>query len=95
MDTRQSLHALSSSLRDVLDSIVTFSPHTQKPPIIDASIDNLGGGGFSDDTPRQGSIRGLRRYKESVKRDLDVLEKVGASLSASTEHNTEEPAVSQ
>lgn len=74
MDGHRDLEALRIKLRDVLASITAFNPPVAHPPIIDASADN------SDDGPKHDSIRGLRKLKESVKRDLDILEKVSISF---------------
>ncbi|KAI0697354.1 hypothetical protein BC835DRAFT_1270412 [Cytidiella melzeri] len=70
MNGHTDLHALRSQLRDVYASITTFRPPVAHPPIIDSSVDLVNGDG-----PRQDSVRGLRKLKESVRRDLDILEK--------------------
>ncbi|KAI0089623.1 hypothetical protein BDY19DRAFT_889252 [Irpex rosettiformis] len=83
MDIHRELHVLRTELRDVFASMAAFNPPVVQPPIIDASADN------NDDGPRQDSIRGLRKLKESVKRDLDILEKFLANP-----NNAQTPALS-
>ena len=68
------LHRLRKQLREMLDSMSIFVPATQKPPIIDSSFDLSGHAG--EDAQRRDAIRGMRSLKDTVKRDLDVLEKV-------------------
>lgn len=75
------LHRLRLRLREILESIHTFEPPIRLPPVLDASLAN-------DDPTRMGSVRpaekamlpGFRGLEESVRRDLDVLTKVGASV---------------
>lgn len=76
------LHRLRSRLQEILDSIHTFEPPIRSPPVLDASLTN-------DYSARVGGVRGvvgktavpgLRGLEESVRRDLDVLTKVGESV---------------
>ena len=75
------LHRLNSKLRGILESIYAFEPPIRAPPVLDASLVN-------DDASRVGGVRlagkttlpGLRGLEESVRRDLDVLTKVGENI---------------
>ena len=72
------LHRLRSRLREILESIYAFEPPIRPPPVLDASSAN-------DDPSRVGTARkatvpGLRGLEESVRRDLDVLTKVGENV---------------
>ena len=75
------LHRLRSRLQEILESIDVFEPPVRPPPVLDASLVN-------DDPARVGGVRtagktvlpGLRGLEESVRRDLDVLTKVGESI---------------
>lgn len=76
------LHRLRSRLQEILDSIHTFEPPIRSPPVLDVSLTN-------DDSARAGGVRGLvgktavpglRALEESVRRDLDVLTKVGKNV---------------
>ena len=75
------LHRLSSRLREILESIYAFEPPIRLPPVLDAAVVN-------DDPSRVGGVRlagktglpGLRGLEESVRRDLDVLTKVGENI---------------
>ena len=72
------LHRLSLRLQEILESIYAFEPPIRLPPVLDTSLVN-------DDASRVGGVRlagktafpGLRGLEESVRRDLDVLTKVG------------------
>jgi hypothetical protein len=68
------LQFLRIQLRNMLSSISTFGPVLPKPPVIDSSFDL--GGQSTDSVQRREAVRGMRALKDSVKRDLDVLEKV-------------------
>ena len=68
------LHRLQKQLRDMLQSMSTFAPALPKPPIIDSSLDLTGNS--AEDAQHRESVRGMRALKDTVKRDLDVLEKV-------------------
>ena len=75
------LHRLSLRLREILESIYAFEPPIRVPPVLDTSLVN-------DDASRVGGVRlagkaalpGLRGLEESVRRDLDVLTKVGENI---------------
>ena len=75
------LHRLRSRLQEILESICAFEPPVRPPPVLDVSLTN-------DDPARVGGVRaagktvlpGLRGLEESVRRDLDVLTKVGENI---------------
>ena len=76
------LHRLRSRLREILESIYAFEPPIRPPPVLDASLAN-------DDSSRARSARkaalpGLRGLEESIRRDLDVLTKVGENVTQGT-----------
>src|SRR5262245_16822362 len=77
----QELHALRSRLEGIHTSIVNFEPFPLKPPILDSSVSI--DGDASEDSPwlRRENIPGLRNLRDSVKRDLDILDKVNNSVS--------------
>ena len=76
------LHRLRLRLQDILESIHAFEPPIRPPPVLDVSLMN------DDPGSRVGGVRavgktalpGLRGLEESVRRDLDVLTKVGESI---------------
>lgn len=68
------LHALREKLKDILQSVSSFAPSVSRPPIIDSSFDLVGNP--AENAPQQDEVKGLRALKDTVKRDLDVLEKV-------------------
>jgi hypothetical protein len=72
------LRQLRTRLQDIHDAISNFHPLTAKPPILDSSLDIGPGGDPSEDGQwlQQEHIPGLKKLRDSVKIDLDVLEKV-------------------
>ena len=68
------LQSLRRQLHNMLSSISNFGPTLPKPPVIDSSSDLTGQS--ADAVQRREPVRGMRTLKDSVKRDLDVLEKV-------------------
>ena len=68
------LHRLRAQLQDMLTSMSKFVPAMSKAPLIDSSFDLVGNSG--EDSHRRDTVRGMRALKDTVKRDLDVLEKV-------------------
>lgn len=75
------LYRLRLRLQEILESIHTFEPPIRPPPVLDTSLAN-------DDPSRVGGARltgraalpGLKGLEESVRRDLDVLTKVGENV---------------
>jgi hypothetical protein len=74
------LQQLRHQLQSIHDAISNFHPSTSKPPILDSSLDI--GADSSEDAQwlQQEHIPGLKKLRDSVKVDLDVLEKVGVSF---------------
>lgn len=68
------LYVLREKLQDILQSVSSFAPSVPRPPIIDSSFDLAGDP--AENAPRQDAVKGLRALKDSVKRDLGVLDKV-------------------
>lgn len=78
--THLELHSLRSQLREIYEAISTFGA-TQlavKPPILESSIDLNDGGVNEEFHSHQDAVKGLRALRDSIRRDLDVLEKVSA-----------------
>ena len=63
-----------AQLREIYTSISTYRPIVLKPPIIDSMRDAL------DQRMRHESLPGLRDFAESVKRDMDVIQKASCFL---------------
>ena len=70
------LHVLRDKLIGILKSVSSFAPSVSRPPIIDSSFDLAGNP--AENAHRPDAVKGLRALKDSVKRDLDVLEKVSS-----------------
>ena len=68
------LHRLQKKLQEMLHSMSTFAPALPKPPIIDSSLDLTGRS--TEIVQHREAVRGMRTLKDTVKRDLNVLEKV-------------------
>lgn len=70
------LRALRSQLQSIYDSIPNVKPHTIKLPILDSSLESTTDTG--EDTPwlQQDQIHGMKKLVESVRVDLDFLDKV-------------------
>lgn len=69
-----SLQDLRVKLQCIYQSISTYQPSTDRPPILDSSLDITG----DEDGQwlQQDNVQGLKKLKDSVKIDLDLLEKV-------------------
>ena len=74
------LHQLRIQLQSIHDAISNFQPLTSKPPILDSSLDIGADSSEEAHWLQQEHIPGLKKLRDSVKIDLDVLEKVGFSL---------------
>lgn len=72
-----SLQALRTRLEDIHNSIVHFQPPTSKPSVLDSSVE---AGGDEDHWLQQDVVPGLKVLRQSIRRDLDVLEKVDFSI---------------
>jgi hypothetical protein len=62
---------LKDQLSNVLASVHAYQHPVSKPPIIDACFEDR-----IDDVHRVDSVPGLRFFKESVRKDLDILSTV-------------------
>jgi hypothetical protein len=62
---------LKDQLSNVLASVHAYQHPVSKPPIIDACFEDR-----IDDVHRVDSVPGLRVFKESVRKDLDILSTV-------------------
>ncbi|KAE9404314.1 hypothetical protein BT96DRAFT_935693 [Gymnopus androsaceus JB14] len=70
-ESHPDLRNLRIHLRSIHDSITHFQPPAKKPPILDSSLE------VAEDTHwlQYDNIPGLKKLKESIKIDLDVLDK--------------------
>ncbi|SJL10638.1 uncharacterized protein ARMOST_14029 [Armillaria ostoyae] len=70
MNSHPTLRVLRTRLQAIHDSISHFQPPTRRPPILDSSLD------LNDaQWLQQDHIPGLRKLKDTIKIDLDVLDK--------------------
>ncbi|KAJ7165002.1 hypothetical protein C8R46DRAFT_1220146 [Mycena filopes] len=71
------LHLLRTVLRSIHDSLANFQPLALRPPILDSSTDALTNPDSADDAQwlQQENIPGLKQLRDSVRIDLDVLER--------------------
>ncbi|KAK0447048.1 hypothetical protein EV421DRAFT_1706798 [Armillaria borealis] len=70
MNSHPTLRVLRTKLQAIHDSISHFQPPTRRPPILDSSLD------LNDaQWLQQDHIPGLRKLKDTIKIDLDVLDK--------------------
>ncbi|KAK7019870.1 hypothetical protein R3P38DRAFT_1225897 [Favolaschia claudopus] len=72
------LHALKSTLWSIHEALINFRPLAIRPPILDSSTEVVPGAQDLNDDGQwlhQENIPGLKQLKDSVKIDLDVLEK--------------------
>jgi hypothetical protein len=73
------LHLLHKNLQNIYDALLNFKPLAGVPPILDSSID----ADPNDDGQwlRHENIPGLKKLRESIKFDIDILEKACRGLS--------------
>lgn len=78
IEPHSGLQQLRTRLQNIHDGISNFQSLTAKPPILDSSLDLGPGGDPLEDGQwlQQEHIPGLKKLRDSVKIDLDVLEKV-------------------
>lgn len=76
-DFHPELRELRLKLQEIYATSAHFRPLSLKPPILDSSIEK--GDESSEESPwtHQEQIPGLRQLRESIRLDLDVLDKVG------------------
>ena len=70
------LHTLRTRLQDILYSIEHFHPPAPRPPIIDSSVEFLGTKQHEEQWLQRRHTPGLKKLKEAVRVDYDVLDKV-------------------
>jgi hypothetical protein len=77
-DFHPELRQLRSKLEEIYTISAHFRPLSLRPPILDSSIE---GSESSEDSPwaHQEQIPGLRQLRESIRLDLDALDKVGGA----------------
>lgn len=79
------LRNLQKRLQKIYEDISNFQPSTVRYPILDSSLD-INGSDSNEDGPgqhwsQQDHISGLKKLKESLKIDLDGLQKVSCMSS--------------
>ncbi|KAG6907046.1 hypothetical protein DXG01_010817 [Tephrocybe rancida] len=67
------LQHLRVRLQNIYEAILSYQPSRGIPPILDSSLDNAGD--EEGQWLQQDNIQGLKKLKDAVKIDLDVLEK--------------------
>lgn len=69
------LQQLRVRLQNIYDAISNYQPAAARPPVLDSSLDV---GTDTEDAQwlQQENIQGLKKLRDSIKIDLDVLEKV-------------------
>jgi hypothetical protein len=67
------LHLLHKNLQNIYDALLNFRPLAGVPPILDSSVD----ADPNDDGQwlRHENIPGIKKLRESIKFDIDILEK--------------------
>ncbi|KAG6857374.1 hypothetical protein H0H87_004735 [Tephrocybe sp. NHM501043] len=68
------LHQLRARLSQIYTAISSYHPSHTRPPILDSSLDT-GAGDDDGQWLHQDNVQGLKKLKDSVKIDLDVLGK--------------------
>ncbi|TFK31941.1 hypothetical protein BDQ12DRAFT_639392 [Crucibulum laeve] len=69
------LQLLRIRLQNIHDAISNFQPSSSRPPILDSSLDVGADAGEEGQWLQQENIPGLKKLRDSIKIDLDVLEK--------------------
>ncbi|KAJ6588419.1 hypothetical protein B0H19DRAFT_1367033 [Mycena capillaripes] len=77
MSVHPELHPLKSLLRSIHESLSNFRPLAARPPILDSSTEAITGLDATDDGQwlQQENIPGLKQLRDSVRIDLDVLDR--------------------
>ncbi|KAF8884227.1 hypothetical protein CPB84DRAFT_1850760 [Gymnopilus junonius] len=79
MSPHPELRSIRGHLIQIHDAISNFKPLTARPPILDSSCDTLTANENNEDNLNHWlqpeSVPGLKKLKESIKLDLEVLEK--------------------
>lgn len=74
-DFHPELRALRLQLQDILFSIEHFHPPAPCPPIIDSSVEFIGTSLHEEQWLQRRHTPGLKKLKEAVRVDYDVLDK--------------------
>ncbi|GAW07295.1 hypothetical protein LENED_009274 [Lentinula edodes] len=69
------LRSLHSHLLSIHDSISHFQPPVKRPPILDSSLEVIQNPAEDTHWLQHDNIPGLKKLKESIKVDLDALDK--------------------
>lgn len=70
------LQLLRSHLEQIHDAISNFRPLTDRPPIVDSSVEMNPDTSEDNQWLQQEHIPGVKKLRESIKVDLDAIEKV-------------------
>lgn len=70
------LQQLNGRLQQIHEAISNFQPLSDRPPILDSSLDVSTDAGEDSQWLQQEHIPGLKNLRDNVKIDLDVLQKV-------------------
>lgn len=70
------LQRLNVRLQQIHEAISNFQPLTERPPILDSSLDVNTDAGEDSQWLQQEHIQGLKNLRDNIKIDLDVLQKV-------------------
>ena len=74
------MHVYRAQLQDILASMASFTPMVNTPPIIDSPSGSSSNLNLGDSGARkQDAVKGMRALRDAVRRDLEVLDKVGCS----------------
>lgn len=75
------LRQLRKTLQEIYTASAHFRPLSLKPPILDSSVETSNES--SDDSPwiHNEQIPGLRQLRDTIRLDLEVLDKVGRNIS--------------
>lgn len=76
------LHELLGRLQGIYEALSNFRPTSTRPPILDSSL-SLNEEDDDGHPSHQDHISGLKRLKESLKLDLDGLQKVTCHIFSS------------
>ncbi|KAJ7292680.1 hypothetical protein C8J57DRAFT_1490176 [Mycena rebaudengoi] len=75
------LHSLQKKLQEVFDALLNFRPLAGTPPILDSSVDADPNANEDGQWLRPDNIPGIKKLRESIKFDIDILEKARPFLS--------------
>ena len=76
-DSHPELRQLRKQLQWIHDSIIHFQPPVKKPPILDSALEVIQNPSEDTHWLHHENIPGLKKLRETIRVDLDILEKVG------------------